>query len=68
MNWEKVDLKGDTLDTTFWIDLFRREPEALHSLLYDIYATSKGILGRGRRKRMVGNLDELWDMIFGGEE
>lgn len=67
MNWDLVALKGDTTDPHFWTELFRDKPEALYSLLYDIYATREGKLGRGRRRKMNGSLDRLWEIIYGGE-
>ncbi len=68
MRWDKLDLKEDTLDPQFWVHLFEEKPEALYDLLYDIYATRKGKLGRGRRKRMNGSLDELWALVYGDDE
>lgn len=65
MNWDNVTLDGDTTDSQFWVDLFRDRPEALFDLLYDVYATKKGKLGRGRRKKMNGSLQELWDLFYG---
>lgn len=55
----------DTQDPNTWVALFHEKPEALYDLLYDIYATKKGKLGRGRRKKMNGSLEELWILIYG---
>jgi hypothetical protein len=68
MDWERLDLNGDTLDPGFWMELFEDKPEALYDLCYDIFATKKGKLGRGRRKRMNGSLDELWSLVYGEGE
>lgn len=65
MNWDLIILEGDTTDPQFWADLFRDHPESFYDLLYDVYATKKGKLGRGRRKRMNGSLDELWSLFYG---
>jgi hypothetical protein len=72
MDWENVkdvDLsKANSHDPGFWVTLFAAKPEALYDLLYDVYATKKGKLGRGRRKKMNGSLDELWSLVYGEEK
>lgn len=60
-----LEIEEDTADPRMWVELFNDKPEALYDLLYDIYATRKGKLGRGRRKKMNGSLDELWDLVYG---
>lgn len=65
VDWDLVVMKGDTLDPAFWVALFQSKPEALYDLLYDVYATKKGKLGRGRRKKMNGSLEELWELVYG---
>lgn len=67
MDWDLVVMKGDTLDPAFWVALFRQHPEALYDLLYDIVATKKGKLGRGRRKKMNGSLEDVWGLVYGKE-
>lgn len=58
-----------TTDAKFWVRLFQDKPDALHALLYDVYAITKAQeegKGKGRRARnMDGNLDELWEYIDG---
>lgn len=72
MDWQRVDYvklaEEDSLLVEFWVTTFEERPEVLHDLLYDIWATKKGKLGKGRRKKMSGNLDELWDLVYGSEE
>jgi hypothetical protein len=71
MEWDRVDYvklaEDDTKDKEFWITMFTARPEMLYDLLYDIFATKKGKLGKGRRKRMNGSLDELWSLVYGEE-
>lgn len=58
----------ETTDPKFWFMLFVNRPDALHALLYDIYAITKAQeqgKGKGRRVRNIdGNLEELWSMIL----
>lgn len=69
MNWGEVNLVAlvDNRhgDVQFWEKLFIEKPESLHTILYDIYAVHHGTLGRGRRKKLDGSLDELWSIVFG---
>lgn len=65
MDWTRVGVYQDTDNAQYWIDLFHEKPEALYDLLYDVYATKKGKIGRGRRRKMNGSLDELWALIYG---
>lgn len=65
MDWTRVGVYSGTDNPEYWIGLFQEKPEALYDLLYDVYATKKGKLGRGRRKKMNGSLDDLWALIYG---
>lgn len=71
--WEEAKSKfteiENTTDPQFWVKLFRDQPGALHSLLYDIYSITKAQAegkGKGRRaKVMDGSLEELFEMVLG---
>lgn len=65
MDWTRVGIYQETDNPQYWVDLFHDKPEALYDLLYDVYATKKGKIGRGRRRKMNGSLDELWALIYG---
>lgn len=69
MDWTRINYvklaEDDTKLVEFWVTTFVERPEILYDLLYDIYATKKGKLGKGRRKKMNGSLDELWDLVYG---
>ncbi len=67
MDWTTLNLSPETDDPRYWMNLFAQKPEALYDLLYDVYATRKGKLGRGRRKKMNGSLEELWALIYGDD-
>ncbi len=71
-DWDRVSLvqytNGRHNTVEFWQKLFENKPDALHSILYDIVATKRGCLGKGRRKRLNGSLDEVWTAVFGEEE
>lgn len=72
MDWERIDYVKLAEDSTktkeFWVAVFAERPEILYDLLYDIFATKKGKLGKGRRKRMNGSLDELWALVYGEDK
>lgn len=58
------DLK-ETETQLFWTNLFTDKPEVLYDLIYDLVAYQKGQLGRGRRKAMDANMDDIYRAVFG---
>lgn len=54
-------------DKTFWADVFTQRPDVMYAMLGDLYTITKAheqpnVRG-GRRARVAGDLDELWDML-----
>lgn len=72
-SWEEAKEKFTDIEKTddpnFWMKLFKEQPGALHSLLYDVYSITKAQQegrGKGRRaKVMDGTLEELFEMVMG---
>jgi hypothetical protein len=68
-DWSK--LFSDTFDIKesetelFWTSMFELRPECLYDLIYDLVAFQKGQLGRGRRKAMDANLDDIFKAVYG---
>jgi hypothetical protein len=72
MDWNRIDyvklVEDDTKLKEFWVTTFEVRPEILYDLLYDIVANKKGKLGKGKRKKMNGNLEDIWDCVYGEDE
>lgn len=54
-------------DKRFWEDVFIRQPDVMYAMLGDLYTITKAherpdVRG-GRRARVAGDLDELWEML-----
>lgn len=51
-----------------WEDTFKTNPSSLYELLYDLYALGTGQLGKGKRRKLDGSLEELWRIVYREEE
>jgi hypothetical protein len=71
MDWNRIDYvrlaEDDTKLKEFWVTTFEENPQLLYDLLYDIVATKQGTIGKGRRRKMNGNLDDVWRCVYGGD-
>ena len=61
------DLLTRSQDKQYWSDVFSRQPDVMYAMLGDLYTITKAhespnVRG-GRRARVTGDLDELWDML-----
>lgn len=70
VNWDDA-VDADTLersrDKRYWTEMFTSRPDVMFAMLGDLYTITKAherpdVRG-GRRARVSGDLDELWDML-----